>query len=85
MLGFIVYLFPRMKKLCLLVALAQYDRNREKHTNTSPEMLLKVSRFLVINNCLLALLQESTANEIISHFSGEKADLVVCDGAPDGL
>ncbi|KAK0417613.1 hypothetical protein QR680_013108 [Steinernema hermaphroditum] len=25
----------------------------------------------------------STANEIISHFDGEKADLVVCDGAPD--
>ena len=28
--------------------------------------------------------QESTANEIVSHFSGELADLVVCDGAPDG-
>ncbi|XP_067941654.1 tRNA (cytidine(32)/guanosine(34)-2'-O)-methyltransferase-like [Watersipora subatra] len=27
--------------------------------------------------------KESTANEIVSHFSGEKADLVVCDGAPD--
>ncbi len=25
----------------------------------------------------------STANEIISHFEGESADLVVCDGAPD--
>jgi tRNA (cytidine32/guanosine34-2'-O)-methyltransferase len=25
----------------------------------------------------------STANQIISHFDGEKADLVVCDGAPD--
>ncbi|XP_002156663.3 tRNA (cytidine(32)/guanosine(34)-2'-O)-methyltransferase [Hydra vulgaris] len=25
----------------------------------------------------------STANEIISHFEGEPADLVVCDGAPD--
>ncbi|XP_028397693.1 putative tRNA (cytidine(32)/guanosine(34)-2'-O)-methyltransferase [Dendronephthya gigantea] len=25
----------------------------------------------------------STANEIISHFEGEHADLVVCDGAPD--
>ncbi|XP_033097823.1 putative tRNA (cytidine(32)/guanosine(34)-2'-O)-methyltransferase isoform X2 [Anneissia japonica] len=25
----------------------------------------------------------STANEIVSHFEGEKADLVVCDGAPD--
>ena len=24
-----------------------------------------------------------TADEIISHFDGEKADLVVCDGAPD--
>ena len=27
--------------------------------------------------------QESTANEIISQFEGEQADLVVCDGAPD--
>ena len=25
----------------------------------------------------------STANQIITHFEGEKADLVVCDGAPD--
>ena len=29
------------------------------------------------------MLQESTAREIISHFEGGKADLVVCDGAPD--
>ncbi|KAI8896976.1 FtsJ-like methyltransferase-domain-containing protein [Globomyces pollinis-pini] len=27
--------------------------------------------------------KESTAREIISHFDGEKADLVICDGAPD--
>ena len=27
--------------------------------------------------------QESTAHEIVSHFEGGKADLVVCDGAPD--
>lgn len=27
--------------------------------------------------------KESTANEIIGHFAGEHADLVVCDGAPD--
>ncbi|XP_072036230.1 tRNA (cytidine(32)/guanosine(34)-2'-O)-methyltransferase-like [Amphiura filiformis] len=27
--------------------------------------------------------KESTAKEIISHFEGEHADLVVCDGAPD--
>lgn len=26
----------------------------------------------------------TTAQEIIKHFEGEKADLVVCDGAPDG-
>lgn len=26
----------------------------------------------------------TTAQEIIEHFEGEKADLVVCDGAPDG-
>lgn len=25
-----------------------------------------------------------TAEEIIGHFKGENADLVVCDGAPDG-
>ena len=30
-------------------------------------------------------LQESTAHQIIGHFAGEHADLVVCDGAPDGI
>ena len=30
-------------------------------------------------------LQVSTAEEIISHFEGEPADLVICDGAPDGM
>lgn len=28
--------------------------------------------------------QISTAQEIIRHFEGQSADLVVCDGAPDG-
>jgi tRNA (cytidine32/guanosine34-2'-O)-methyltransferase len=28
--------------------------------------------------------KEETAKEIISFFDGEFADLVVCDGAPDG-
>jgi tRNA (cytidine32/guanosine34-2'-O)-methyltransferase len=28
--------------------------------------------------------KSSTATEIIRHFDGGKADLVVCDGAPDG-
>ena len=27
----------------------------------------------------------STATEIIGHFKGDHADLVVCDGAPDGM
>ncbi|KAJ1976988.1 putative tRNA (cytidine(32)/guanosine(34)-2'-O)-methyltransferase [Dimargaris xerosporica] len=27
----------------------------------------------------------STAEQVIAHFEGEHADLVVCDGAPDGL
>lgn len=27
----------------------------------------------------------STAKKITSYFEGEKADLVVCDGAPDGM
>ncbi|CAI5445810.1 unnamed protein product [Caenorhabditis angaria] len=26
---------------------------------------------------------EETANRVIEHFSGEKADIVICDGAPD--
>jgi len=30
------------------------------------------------------ILQESTAMQIITHFEGGQADLVVCDGAPDG-
>ena len=32
----------------------------------------------------LGFFQTSTAHGIISHFEGEQADLVVCDGAPDG-
>jgi len=28
--------------------------------------------------------QESTAHQIISYFEGGQADLVICDGAPDG-
>lgn len=27
---------------------------------------------------------EATARQVISHFLGHQADLVVCDGAPDG-
>ena len=30
------------------------------------------------------VLQESTAAQIITYFEGGQADLVVCDGAPDG-
>jgi 23S rRNA U2552 (ribose-2'-O)-methylase RlmE/FtsJ len=26
-----------------------------------------------------------TAEQIINHFQGERADIVVCDGAPDGM
>ena len=33
---------------------------------------------------LLNSFQKSTAESIIGHFEGENADLVVCDGAPDG-
>ena len=29
--------------------------------------------------------REATAAEVISHFGGEPADLVVSDGAPDGM
>ncbi len=32
---------------------------------------------------LYSFLKESTAREIINHFEGCEADLVVCDGAPD--
>jgi len=32
---------------------------------------------------VMSHIQESTAREIIGHFEGGKADLVVCDGAPD--
>jgi len=28
--------------------------------------------------------KQSTADQIIAYFDGEKADIVVCDGAPDG-
>jgi tRNA (cytidine32/guanosine34-2'-O)-methyltransferase len=28
--------------------------------------------------------KQSTADQIISYFDGEMADIVVCDGAPDG-
>ena len=29
--------------------------------------------------------EEATAKQVIATFAGRKADLVVCDGAPDGL
>ena len=32
---------------------------------------------------VMSHIQESTAREIIGHFEDGKADLVVCDGAPD--
>lgn len=42
------------------------------------------SQVTSIANCkLMPSLQESTALEIAKHFEGGKADLVVCDGAPD--
>jgi tRNA (cytidine32/guanosine34-2'-O)-methyltransferase len=28
--------------------------------------------------------KESTVREIVAHFNGQLADLVICDGAPDG-
>lgn len=28
--------------------------------------------------------KKSTAEQIISYFDGEMADIVICDGAPDG-
>lgn len=34
---------------------------------------------------LLSKFQLETAERIISHFDGDKADLVICDGAPDGM
>ena len=38
--------------------------------------------YIVIETAYLPL-QESTAYKIIGHFEGGRADLVVCDGAPD--
>ena len=35
-------------------------------------------------NCVFMFVKVSTAEQIISHFEGDHADLVVCDGAPDG-
>ena len=29
--------------------------------------------------------KKETAEEIISYFKGELADIVICDGAPDGI
>ncbi len=42
---------------------------------------MEFSEFIVVAFVVVA--QSSTAAEIISHFHGSKADLVVCDGAPD--
>ena len=33
---------------------------------------------------MVVFLQITTAQEMIRHFEGQPADLVVCDGAPDG-
>ena len=49
-----------------------------------------LSPYVINKYCIIYLsiyfcfIQESTAKEIIGHFEGEHADLVVCDGAPDG-
>ena len=39
--------------------------------------------FILLLKCYLPSLQKSTVVDIIRHFEGNKADLVVCDGAPD--
>ena len=44
------------------------------------EIAFSTAAWLMLNFCLLF---DSTSNEIIAHFEGEPADLVVCDGAPD--
>lgn len=44
--------------------------------------LYRIHRYLVFLQ--FVSLQVSTAEKIISYFEGLKADLVVCDGAPDG-
>jgi len=40
--------------------------------------------FTLLLTYLTVDLQESTAAQIITYFEGGQADLVVCDGAPDG-
>lgn len=51
----------------------------------NPEVKMKLKsrkvnfRFLFLGD----ITKKETADQIIGHFAGEKADLVVCDGAPD--
>ncbi len=40
--------------------------------------------FDVLDVFMYLMSQVSTAQKIIGHFEGDHADLVVCDGAPDG-
>lgn len=45
---------------------------------------LSASLLLLSHDVVSFSWQVSTAQEIIRHFEGQPADLVVCDGAPDG-
>ena len=40
-------------------------------------------KFKVVNKKTISF-KDATAKKIISHFDGQLAQLVVCDGAPDG-
>lgn len=46
-------------------------------------MIIKIIKDTINNNNINIIFQTSTAEQIISHFEGEQADLVICDGAPD--
>ena len=46
-------------------------------------MLYELHFFSEDNEEISCICQLKTAEEIIGHFEGNKADLVVCDGAPD--
>lgn len=64
-----------------LCRLSQRLTSLTYHPEHKPDVVLNMHHITCV---VLFLPQVSTAQEIIRHFEGQPADLVVCDGAPDG-
>jgi tRNA (cytidine32/guanosine34-2'-O)-methyltransferase len=64
-----------------------YDQGSTETTNTSAKIvsvdLQEIAPIPGVITLVGDITSQSTAEQIINHFEGDLADLVVCDGAPD--